>query len=218
MPLAHEAAFVAAVFDLCRDPGKRAALRSGLRRHVDEVPARMHVAIGNRVPGHRPEVQQPYYALAAMIASLPPGARNTGKDQTGSVGTQDDDVDSLGPGTENAEEGGVTRAPRPRNFGACLAEAVAAGVVRESAAEARLDLLARQSADGLYRHLPAAVRLIATRPQAVDWAQLLLDMRRWEDDRGAITRRWLQAFYRARFSAERDDAQAADVPGQRTGD
>lgn len=99
---------------------------------------------------------------------------------------------------------------RPRNFGQCLAEGVDRGALRESAAEARLNLLTRQSVDGVHRHLPAAVRVLADRPGSVDWAQLLVDLRWWDNYRDQITRRWLQSFYRTRSQAEREAAEQAD--------
>ncbi|WP_206664213.1 type I-E CRISPR-associated protein Cse1/CasA [Thermomonospora catenispora] len=176
--------FVAEVFRLCEDPGKRAALRSGLGRPLDEC-HRMHKVIAARVPEERETVQRAYYAIAAMIASLPPQARG------------EPPADAL----------------TGRNLGQCLAEGVNRGALRESAAEARLDLLTRQSVDGLHRHLPAVVRILADRSSAVDWAQLLLDLARWEDDRDRITRRWLQAFYRTRFKDELAAAQETDDGG-----
>jgi CRISPR type I-E-associated protein CasB/Cse2 len=173
--------FVAVVLQLCEDPGKRAALRSGLGRHLDRC-QRMHRVIAARVPPGNESSERAHYAVAAMIASLPPQARGAVKDSAGS----------------------------PRNFGACLAEGVGRAALRESAAESRLNLLTRQSVDGVHRHLPAAVRVLADRPTAVDWAKLLIDLRWWDYDRDQIARHWLQSFYRTRFKAERDAAEAAD--------
>ncbi|MBX6765662.1 MAG: type I-E CRISPR-associated protein Cse2/CasB [Actinomadura rubrobrunea] len=173
--------FVAEVLTLCEDPGRRSALRSGLGRPLDEC-HRMHKVIAAKVPEDRDTRQRAYYAVAAMIASLPPQARGEPPADT----------------------------PAGRNFGQCLAEGVGRGVLRESAAEARLDLLTRQSVDGLHRHLPAVVRILADSPSAIDWAQLLLDLQRWEDNRDQIARRWLQSFYRTRFKADLEAAQAAD--------
>ncbi|MDL4770749.1 type I-E CRISPR-associated protein Cse2/CasB [Actinomadura xylanilytica] len=173
----HAQDFVTDVLRLCEDPGKRAALRSGLGRPMDRC-QRMHQAIAWRVPRGRDSSERAYYAVAAMIASLPPQARGAG-------------------------------GPSQRNFGTCLAEGVGR-VLREQAVEARLSLLTRQSVDGVHRHLPSAVRVLSDRPSAVDWAQLLLDLCDWEDYRDQVTRRWLQSFYRTRYAAEREAAQAAD--------
>ncbi|SDH09670.1 CRISPR system Cascade subunit CasA [Sinosporangium album] len=173
--------FVTGVFELCEDPGKRSALRSGLGRPLDEC-HRMHKVIAGRVPNKQENIQRAYYAIAAMIASLPPQAR----------------------GRSSADN------PVGRGFGQCLAEGVAHGVLRESTAESHLDLLTRQSVDGLHRHLPAMVRAVADRSSAVDWGQLLLDLQRWEEHRDQIARRWLQSFYRTRFEADLEAARAAD--------
>ncbi len=185
-PSSYERAntFIATVYRLCEDPGKRAALRSGLARPITQSP-RMHQVIAARVPSPRPgedrdALQQAYYSVASMIASLPPQAR------------------------------GIPSPGNRRNFGVCLAEAVGRGTIRETSAESRLTLLTRQNERGLHRHLPTTALFISTRPGAVDWAQLLIDLRRWDREREDIARHWLQAYYRTRFKAERDAARLAD--------
>ncbi|WP_433464002.1 type I-E CRISPR-associated protein Cse2/CasB [Spirillospora sp. CA-128828] len=183
--------FVADVMRLCDDPGKRAALRSGLGRPLDRC-HRMHQVLAARVPKGGDSGERAHYAVAAMIASLPPHARG-----------------NTSPAETAQPQDGRGAAPT-RNFGKCLAEGVGRGALRESAAEARLNLLTRQSVDGVHRHLPAAVRAVADHPSAVDWAQLLADLYWWEYHRDQITRRWLQSFYRTRFQAERDTAEQAD--------
>jgi len=176
--------FVADVYRLCEDPGKRAALRSGLARPITKSP-RMHSVIAARVPfprsgEDRDAFQQAYYSIASMIASLPPQARGIPS-----------------PGTR-------------RNFGVCLAEAVGRGIIRETSAESRLTLLTRQNERGLHRHLPATALFISTQPGTVDWAQLLLDLRRWDREREDVARHWLQAYYRTRFKAESEAVRLAD--------
>lgn len=183
-------AFVDEVMQLCDDPGKRAALRSGLGRPLDRC-HRMHQVLAARVPPGSDASERAHYAVAAMIAALPPHAR------AAAAPTPTDAADT-------------PDAARPRNFGQCLAEGVDRGALRESAAEARLNLLTRQSVDGVHRHLPAAVRVLADRPASVDWAQLLVDLRRWDTYRDRITRRWLQSFYRTRSQADREAAEQAD--------
>ncbi|MBW8484435.1 type I-E CRISPR-associated protein Cse2/CasB [Actinomadura parmotrematis] len=174
--------FIALVHRLCEDPGKRAALRSGLGQPIDKC-QRMHKLIAAYVPaGRDTDRERAYYAIASMIASLPPQAR----------------------GAQDAAQA------KSRNFGVCLAEGVARGVLRESAAEARLNLLTRQSTKGLHRHLPAAVRALAVRPDSVDWTQLLLDIRTWDTSRERTARRWLQEFYRTRFKTDQAAAKAGD--------
>ncbi|MEV4251602.1 type I-E CRISPR-associated protein Cse2/CasB [Spirillospora sp. NPDC049652] len=178
-------AFVDTVHQLCSQPGNRAALRTGLGRPLDKC-KRMHQVIAARVPRGTDDQERAYYAIAAMIAALPPHAR-------GSVAR---------PGT------------RARNLGVCLAEGVGRGALRETSAEARLSLLTRQSIDGIHRHLPSTARVLADSPTAVDWAQLLLDLRSWTDHRDRITRNWLQSFYRTRFQAEELAARTASPTEQ----
>ncbi|MFI5690095.1 type I-E CRISPR-associated protein Cse2/CasB [Streptomyces sp. NPDC051636] len=190
-PHARAHRFVAQVRTLCKDdPGKRAALRSGLGRPVDDC-ARMHWVIADLVPvpdRHYDSTERAYYAIAAMIASVPgPVSAPAHPAQTSAM-----------PGTAR------------RNLGECLAQAVEAGLMRESSAESRLRLLTKQSVGGLHRHLPSTVRILAGRPEGVDWAQLLVDLTFWERDRPCITRRWLQAFYRTRLRRDQHSADAAD--------
>ncbi|WP_067473447.1 type I-E CRISPR-associated protein Cse2/CasB [Actinomadura hibisca] len=174
--------FIARVHRLCEDPGKQAALRSGLRRPLDDC-KRMHALIAPHVRTARnSNRERAYYAIAAMIAALPPQAR------------------------------GASAESQRRNFGVCLAQGVDRGTLRESAAEARINLLTRQSTEGVHRHLPSAALVLAQRPADVDWAQLLLDLRDWDDRRDRITRRWLQDFYRTRFKSE----ELADRPDDAT--
>ncbi|MBT2207274.1 type I-E CRISPR-associated protein Cse2/CasB [Actinomadura sp. NEAU-AAG7] len=193
--------FVTAVFKLCEDPGKRAALRSGLGRPLDRC-HRMHQVIAARVPEGNPNTERAYYAVAAMIAALPPQARRPAPDAPEEPTTAES-----APQDDSGPEDGATRR---RTFGQCLAEGVGRGVLRENTAEARLSLLTRQSLDGVHRHLPAAVRILADRPTAVDWVQLLVDLCWWDRYRDQITRRWLQSFYRTRSAAEMRAAQEAD--------
>ncbi|MCF6523774.1 type I-E CRISPR-associated protein Cse2/CasB [Streptomyces sp. JJ36] len=181
--------YVSRVHDLCDDPGRRAALRSGLGRTLDRSP-RMHAVIAGHVPDDLPESRQrAYYAVASMIASLPPAARRRADE----------------------EQSAQQQERKPRNLGRCLADAVDGGRVRESAAEARLSLLTRQSVSGLHRHIPAAVRLITTRQDHVDFAQLLLDLTYWDRHRQRIGRTWLQTYYRRRMRAAQEAAEAADT-------
>jgi len=198
------AKFIERVQRSCEFPGQRAKLRSGLHRDLEHSRP-MHAIVAPLVPnadrGHDAR-ERAWYAIAAMIASLPRAARKTRAEPT-----EDDTADGA---DESAPDHGTSTRPRPRNLGVCLAEAVTRKTIRENTAEARLDLLCRQSVDGLHRHLPGLVRQLATTPDAIDWVQLLHDVRRWEDNRDVITRHWLQSYYRARFAAERKAAREQD--------
>ncbi|MGW4757534.1 type I-E CRISPR-associated protein Cse2/CasB [Streptomyces chartreusis] len=195
--------------ELCRDdPGARTALRSGLRRSLNDVP-RMHRFIAPWLPQDRtaPETEQhAYYAVAAMIAAQP---RST-------YATPDSDT-AHPPAPDNAPR---TPEPTPAaRYGTSLGLAFAHAVtespgrereMRESTAESRLNLLTRQSVNGLHRHLPAAVGYLRDLNVPVDWAQLLADLIAWPAHRGRISRRWLQDYYRQRTQTLHEKADHAD--------
>jgi CRISPR system Cascade subunit CasB len=204
-------AFVRYIENICRDdPGARAALRSGVRRGLDDVP-RMHRIVVPGLPsrgrGLSEHEQRAHYTVASMLADQPRNRLTAdGGDGTDVHPAEGDPVRQDSP-------------PRPARYGTSLgasfAEAVTTSPGREremraSAAEQRLNLLTRQSVNGLHRHLPAAVRYLLTIGVPVDLAQLLDDLIAWPVHSGRISRRWLQDFYRLRDKAVADDAAAGD--------
>lgn len=195
-------AFTSWVVQVSReDPGARSALRSGLRKDLDSV-RRMHRLVAPWLPESRsPDVERAYYAVAAMIASQPRVALAVAE------GTDDDPV-----GPDNDEQVPTTSVRRRVSLGTAFATAVAEGPGREKemragTAESRLNLLTRQSVNGLHRHLPASVGYLRSLDVDVDWAQLLDDLGNWRRNSGRISRTWLQDFYRLRA---RDAARQAD--------
>jgi CRISPR type I-E-associated protein CasB/Cse2 len=100
----------------------------------------------------------------------------------------------------------------------CLAEAVARDPRRQRTIEERLDLLVKQSVEGIHRHLPATVAFIADRPDAVHFPSLLGDLRDWESGRDRIGRRWMQTYYRERKRAAAQTADRADAEETPAGD
>jgi CRISPR system Cascade subunit CasB len=209
-------AFTSWVEQTCRaDPGARSALRSGLRRGLDDVP-RMHRLIARWLPEQAPDhVQRAYYTLAAMIAEQP----RSGHDGEGPEDDQDPPTPAPAPGDAAQTAGTTVKALRAGRYGSSLGAAFAMAVteapgrdreMRDSTAEARLNLLTRQSVNGLHRHLPAGVRYLRQLDVPVDWAQLLDDLIAWPVHSGRISRRWLQDYYRARARTERDKAARAD--------
>lgn len=181
------------------DPGARSALRSGVRRGINEVP-RMHRLVATWLPRNRQaseQEQQAYYAVAAMIADQPRSSYTASAD----------------PGPDAGKPAAM------RRYGASLGAAFALAItqspgrereMREGTAERRLNLLTRQSTSGLHRHLPAAVRYLRDLDVPVDWAQLLDDLIAWPVHSGQISRRWLQDYYRLRAKADQDKADTAD--------
>lgn len=209
------------------DPGARSALRSGLRRGIDEVP-RMHRLVAPWLPrdGAVPDSEQrAYYAVAAMIAAQPRSRYSEADDEeTQAAPGPDSSSDKVLP-----DQRAVAEAPRVGRYGVSLGTAFALAVaqgpgrereMRESSAESRLNLLTRQSVTGLYRHLPASTRYLRELDVPVDWAQLLDDLIAWPVHSGRISRRWLQDYYRLRAKADhakaaRADEQEAEEPGPR---
>lgn len=186
------------------DPGARSALRSGLRKDLDSL-RQMHRLIAPWLPEERSEdVERSYYAVAAMIASQPRSALAAPDTEKS---TDDDPVHAEG------DQAPARSARRGRtSLGTAFASAVAEGPGREKemragTAESRLNLLTRQSVNGLHRHLPASVGYLRSLDVDIDWAQLLDDLSKWRRNSGRISRTWLQDFYRLRA---RDAARQAD--------
>ncbi|MEV8104313.1 type I-E CRISPR-associated protein Cse2/CasB [Streptomyces sp. NPDC088135] len=186
---------------LCReDAGARSALRSGLRKDLDSV-RRMHRLVAPWLPESCPsDVERAYYAVASMIASQPRNAPAA------------PDHSAAGPLQPDEQEPSPSARLRRLSLGTAFATAVTEGPGREKemragTAESRLNLLTRQSVNGLHRHLPAAVGYLRSLGVEVDWAQLLDDISDWSHRSGRISRRWLQDFYRLR---DKNTAQQAD--------
>ncbi|MEU5718705.1 type I-E CRISPR-associated protein Cse2/CasB [Streptomyces sp. NPDC020403] len=186
------------------DPGARSALRSGLRKDLDSV-RRMHRLVSPWLPEQRSEdVERAYYTVAAMIAAQPRGAVAVPQGTAG------------GQARSDGQEPAPARRRRA-SLGTAFAAAVTEGPGREKemragTAESRLNLLTRQSVNGLHRHLPASVGYLRSLGVDIDWAQLLDDLGNWRKQSGRISRMWLQDFYRAR---DTNLVQQADVADER---
>lgn len=194
--------FTARIERICAsDPGARAALRSGVGKPLDEV-RRMHPIVVPLLPpsARDDDTQRAFYTVASLIAAQKSDvlrARTT---------------PPAGP-VAGADEPGRSQKPQS-TYGISLGETFAAAVaaadgLRENTAETRLNLLTRQSTAGLHRHLPSSVRQLCDKKRPPDWAQLLVHLRSWPNDRKTVGRRWLQDFYRALNQAALDDARRA---------
>ncbi|MET8010442.1 type I-E CRISPR-associated protein Cse2/CasB [Streptomyces sp. NPDC005271] len=200
--------FVAAVQTQCADPGTQQALRRGLAKPVDEVPARTHAALlrGGLVPDDaRGPKRRAYYAVAALIAARPRAQRLADADSTDATGAAAVVVPSA--------------TTRFRPSGTSLGESLALAVTRrgtegikEDGAEARLHLMVRQEADGIHRMLPAVLRQLGSAGVAADYGCLLRDLIVWHHYRDSVATRWLEDFYR---TLRREKAAANE---DRTGD
>ncbi|MFF4381602.1 type I-E CRISPR-associated protein Cse2/CasB [Kitasatospora sp. NPDC001547] len=225
------------------DPGVRAALRRGVGKDLDAVPF-MHRYVASWLTDEQTrsrDVQRAFYTVASLIAaqrrdqyaaakaetSRKNGSKEQPKEQAKdeeatAAGSPPDAPGALTDRGEEADPGTAERIP-PRSLGQAFADGVIkggqAGGLRETSAETRLNLLSRQSVDGLHRHLPGAVRQLRGSDVEIDWAQLLIDLCQWRRRSGTVKRIWLQDYHRTlqkdgeRRAREHDDDQseAADA-------
>ena len=207
-------AFVTRMETLCAsDPGVRVALRRGLRRDLDDVRG-LHRIVASWLPDNPSQAEErAFYAIAAMIADRPRHTFTT-SETTGPAETlpADQNDDTSAPAI--AQE---TTAPPARlrrdSLGASYARAVLAQAgrgLREETAEARLNLLTRQSLPGLHRHLPGSVRHLRDTGADIDFAILLDDLATWPQRSKTIARRWLQDYYRLRRSHIEEQTKTRD--------
>ncbi|MFJ8627884.1 type I-E CRISPR-associated protein Cse2/CasB [Kitasatospora sp. NPDC093550] len=222
------------------DPGVRAALRRGVGKDLDSVPY-MHRYVASWLTEEQTrsrDVQRAFYTVASLIAAqrrdqyaaakAETSKKNGSKDQPAGEEATAAGAASDAPGhaADRPADAEAATAKRitPRSLGHAFADGVIkggqAGGLRETSAESRLNLLSRQSVDGLHRHLPGAVRQLRGSDVEVDWAQLLIDLCQWRRRSGTVKRIWLQDYHRAlqkdgeRRAREHDDEQndVTDTP------
>ncbi|MFJ7904739.1 type I-E CRISPR-associated protein Cse2/CasB [Streptomyces sp. NPDC096198] len=214
------------------DPGVRVALRKGLRRGLNDVGS-LHRIVAPWLPEERGEAEErAFYAVAAMIADRPrhsftaPDADETtpepGGQDLAATGNEPKTSSTAGKEAGPAEGREAPARARRDSLGASFARAVIAQGgqtgVRQDTAEARLNLLTRQSLEGLHRHLPGSVRLLRAGDTDIDFAVLLADLAAWPRYSKAVSRRWLQDFYRIRSSAIEAAGRRHDSEDDETGD
>ncbi|MFI8930855.1 type I-E CRISPR-associated protein Cse2/CasB [Streptomyces sp. NPDC053474] len=209
--------FVARIETLCaRDPGVRVALRRGLRRDLNNVRG-LHRIVAPWLPEHPSQAEErAFYAIAAMIADRPRHTfttTDTDTDETVPADTTEtEDAPPAAPATE-AETATSPARVRRESLGASYARAVLARAgrgLREETAEARLNLLTRQSLSGLHRHLPGSIRHLRDAGADIDYALLLSDLATWPQNSKQTARRWLQDYYRLRRSPIEEQYKARD--------
>lgn len=215
--------YVSWIEETCReDPGARSALRAGLRQSINSRSTfAMHRLVARWLPRNASDTtQRAYYTVAALIAAQPRAVESDAEDvpdePEGSESESARNVEAVAPEADPAEEHEA-----PQRWGASLGSAFAEAVtevpgrdreMRESAAESRLNMLTRQSINGLHRSLPASVLYLRQLGVPVDWAQLLGDLISWPDHSGRIARRWLQDYYRQRHQDESGSGADQDQP------
>jgi CRISPR system Cascade subunit CasB len=232
-PTLHQK-YVRRIEDLCRtDPGARIALRKGLRRGLDDAAYTrgMHRLITPWLPQGTDTAdteQRAYYTIAALIAAQPRYSFAATQPEDETTAQPDDNAGTEPEGESPPVSTDIAPAPAPageppvrrtRRSGSSLGIAFARAVVlspgrerdmRLSTAESRLNLLTRQSVNGLHRHLPATIGYLRGLDVPVDWERLLADLIAWPTRSGQISRRWLQDFYWLCAQPDRDKAARAD--------
>jgi CRISPR system Cascade subunit CasB len=150
-------------------PGDRSVLRHSLGKAPKDVAIGVHKIVVPLVPEHAPDAaERAYYMVAALIASQDRQARDQ-----------------------------EATATRRRNLGYSLAQAAHKGSDDKSENLAnRLELLARQDTDGLYRHLPRLILQLRGDQVRIDWGVLIRDLTRWAADPRQVAKEWAQSFYR----------------------
>lgn len=190
------------------DPGRRSALRRSLGRPVEDVASRRaHSVVAPWLPADRtrPAVESAFYSVAALIAAQPRD-RNDQTDTTADTDKQEtatqvplDQDKPVGDDKPTASKKAVRASV---TLGGTVGQAVRDKKLNADSVEARLHLLCRQDVAGLHRMLPGLIRQLAAKEIAPDWGRLLVDLSRWERDRGRVTKQWLQDFYRTIHKAD----------------
>ncbi|MFD9692432.1 type I-E CRISPR-associated protein Cse2/CasB [Kitasatospora sp. NPDC059088] len=227
------------------DPGVRAALRRGVGKDLDAVPF-MHRYVASWLTDEQArsrDVQRAFYTVASLIAAQRRDqyvAAKAGTPTKGEPPKEEQRADEAAPdarstpaappgpadGTDDGEPAAAKRVPA-RSLGHAFADGVLKGGqgagLREASAETRLNLLTRQSVDGLHRHLPGVARQLRGSDVEIDWAQLLVDLCQWRRRSGTIKRIWLQDYHRAlqkdgeRRAREHDENPTDDDQGETPG-
>jgi CRISPR system Cascade subunit CasB len=189
------------------NPGERAALGHSLGKRPEEAPVSVHRIVVPLLPKDPPDAaERAYYAVAALIAAQPRQAR----DQPATGSTPDDLPDGVVPDGSPSE----AAAGKPRqNLGYSLARAAHEGVRN---LEGRLQLLARQDADGIYRHLPRLILQLRAEQVRVDWGALIRDLTRWEHNPRLVAKEWVQEFYHADERLTAEDKRKAEKAANST--
>jgi CRISPR system Cascade subunit CasB len=198
-----------------QNPADRSVLRHALGKPPEEVALGVHRIVvpflpgrprGRKKAGRYEAAERAYYAVAALIASQPRSARDeAGADQT--PGSRSDGETAPDP-TDSAS----VLQRHWSNLGYSLAHAVELGG-NEKSLENHLQLLMRQDADGLYRHLPRLVLRLRGDQVHIDWGVLIYDLTRWARNPRLVAKEWAQSYYRERLTADRTKNKAKSDNG-----
>ena len=191
--LNREREFVAAVRRACGDPGLQQALRVAANKHTDRRRMKVAEALDPAIPDAERvgDALKPYHVVASLIAQLP---------RPRALAVQ---IDPSADGF-------------PRNLGRCLAQAVTRRELDADMAKRQLQRLLWASPAIVYAQLPHLIRRMPDRSDAIDYPQLLRDLRRWPTARREISERWNDDFFAeltraSARKAEADDGVSADA-------
>lgn len=182
-------------------PADRAALRHSLGLLPEEVGLDVHRIVVKHLPHQQIDeaTERAFYAVPAYIAAQP----RQGRDNDTAASTE------------------AAARERPQNLGESLARAAfSMGLGASDRMDTRLQLLARQDLDGLYRQLPRLVLHLRADLVRVDWAWLIRDLARWGRDPKQVAKQWMQSYYRTseRLIAEKNRHDEAAQGGRENED
>jgi CRISPR system Cascade subunit CasB len=202
-----------------KNPGDRSTLRHSLGKLPEDAALGVHRIVvpflpvppdDGRKTSEYEAAERACYAVAALIASQPRGAREQARTSStpAEVPAGQDAAPSevRGPGAQDR---------RRRNLGYSLAHAVEQGGNARSM-ENHLQLLARQDVEGLYRHLPRLILQLRGDQVRIDWGVLIRDLTRWARDPRLVAKEWAQSYYRT--SERLAAAKAREANGTRGND
>jgi CRISPR system Cascade subunit CasB len=179
------------------NPADRAALRHSLGRRPEHVGLDVHRIVARHLADLRitDAVERAFYAVPAYMAAQSPDAR--------------DEEDAKGPGANGAAH--------RQNLGESLAHAVQDAGLNEKSIEARLQLLARQDTEGVYRQLPRLILYLRGKRIRIDWAFLIRDLDQWDRQPKQIAKQWMQSYYRTSERLIREKKKRHDTALATTG-
>jgi CRISPR system Cascade subunit CasB len=197
-----------------RNPGDRSVLRHSLGKAPESVAMGVHRIVAPLLPKEPKEGEErAYYAVAALIAAQDRPAR----DQAGSEAGPETAPDSMPAQQATGGPGEQDEANRP-NLGHSLAQfAHKSDRDKSKTVGDRLELLARQDIDGLYRHLPRLILQVRSDQVRIDWGLLAWDLTRWAHDSRNVAKEWAQDYYRTSERLVAARKRKAEQAAQGTG-
>ncbi|SDN73445.1 type I-E CRISPR-associated protein Cse2/CasB [Streptomyces wuyuanensis] len=185
-------AYVTHIHGLCRDPGTRRRLSTGLGRPVEEC-AQMDKLLTRYTAG-RPG-RRAHYTVASLIALAGPEVHTPGVRPTRRAGTLAALTEPAGSPNPPATGVALDAWFRRPNLGTALAAAVLDAGWGEDRTADRLHVMTRVGEDQLHRRLPTLIRRLLSDGLTPDWGVLLHDLIQRSYRPDTVGLRWRDAFY-----------------------